>query len=84
MNPSIHLSFLADTEEQVFSVLTCANISRARGRVLSCAIDLVVSLHTYNMAHALDDEQRELCQLWKKARKDGCMSPWQQALGVVV
>ena len=31
------------------------------------------------MANAFDDEQRELCQLWKKARKDGCMSPWQQA-----
>ena len=29
------------------------------------------------MAH--DDEQQELAQLWKKARKDGCMSPWQQA-----
>ena len=31
------------------------------------------------MAGAFDDEQHELCQLWKKARKDGCMTPWQQA-----
>ena len=75
MNPPIHLSFLADTEEQVFSVLTCANIPRARGRVLSCAIDLVVSLHKYNMANAFDDEQRELCQLWKKAHERKTHSP---------
>ena len=31
------------------------------------------------MSASFDDEQRELSQLWKKARKDGCMSPWQQA-----
>ena len=31
------------------------------------------------MAAAFEDEQRQLCQLWKKARKDGCMTPWQQA-----
>ena len=31
------------------------------------------------MADAFGDEQQELAQLWKKARKDGCMSPWQQA-----
>ena len=32
-----------------------------------------------SMASAFEDEQRQLCQLWKKARKDGCMTPWQQA-----
>ena len=26
-----------------------------------------------------DHDQRELAQLWKRARKDGCMPPWQQA-----
>ena len=31
------------------------------------------------MCDSFEDEQRELSQLWKKARKDGCMSPWQQA-----
>ena len=31
------------------------------------------------MASAFEDEQRQLCQLWKKARKDGRMTPWQQA-----
>ena len=31
------------------------------------------------MAGEFDDEQRQLGQLWKKARKDGCMSPWQQS-----
>ena len=31
------------------------------------------------MAEEFEDEQRQLGQLWKKARKDGCMSPWQQA-----
>ena len=31
------------------------------------------------MAEEFDTEQRELSQLWKKARKDGCMAPWQQA-----
>ena len=31
------------------------------------------------MAGDFETEQRELAQLWKKARKDGCMSPWQQA-----
>ena len=31
------------------------------------------------MADDFEDEQQELAQLWKKARKDGCMSPWQQA-----
>ena len=30
------------------------------------------------MAEDFESEQRELAQLWKKARKDGCMSPWQQ------
>ena len=31
------------------------------------------------MATTFDEEQRQLGQLWEKARKDGCMSPWQQA-----
>ena len=31
------------------------------------------------MTAAFEDEQTQLGQLWKKARKDGCMSPWQQA-----
>ena len=31
------------------------------------------------MAEEFEDEQRQLGQLWKKARKDGCMSPWQHA-----
>ena len=31
------------------------------------------------MGEEFVDEQRQLGQLWKKARKDGCMSPWQQA-----
>ena len=31
------------------------------------------------MADELEHEQQQLSQLWKKARKDGCMSPWQQA-----
>ena len=31
------------------------------------------------MAEDFESEQTELAQLWKKARKDGCMSPWQQA-----
>ena len=31
------------------------------------------------MNNSFEEDQRELCQLWKKARKDGCMSPWQQA-----
>ena len=31
------------------------------------------------MADAFANEQQELCQMWKKARKDGCMAPWQQA-----
>ena len=31
------------------------------------------------MADDFEGDQRELCQLWKKARKDGCMAPWQQA-----
>ena len=31
------------------------------------------------MTDSFDEEQRELAQLWKKARKDGCMTPWQQA-----
>ena len=30
-------------------------------------------------ARDVEDEQRQLSQLWKRARKDGCMSPWQQA-----
>ena len=32
-----------------------------------------------SMAEEFADEQRQLGQLWKKARKDGCMPPWQQA-----
>ena len=31
------------------------------------------------MADEFEDEQTQLGQLWKKARKDGCMAPWQQA-----
>ena len=31
------------------------------------------------MAEDFESDQTELAQLWKKARKDGCMSPWQQA-----
>lgn len=31
------------------------------------------------MAEDFESDQRELAQLWKKARKDGCMPPWQQA-----
>ena len=31
------------------------------------------------MADAFADEQRQLGQAWKKARKDGCLAPWQQA-----
>ena len=31
------------------------------------------------MTETFADEQRQLCQLWKKARKDGCLAPWQQA-----
>ena len=31
------------------------------------------------MAEEFDHDQRELAQLWKRARKDGCMPPWQQA-----
>ena len=31
------------------------------------------------MAEDCGDSQRELAQLWKKARKDGCMPPWEQA-----
>ena len=31
------------------------------------------------MTADFEDEQTQLGQLWKKARKDGCMSPWQQA-----
>ena len=31
------------------------------------------------MTAAFEDEHTQLGQLWKKARKDGCMSPWQQA-----
>ena len=34
-----------------------------------------------SMFASFDDEQRELSQLWKKARKNGCMSPCQQAKG---
>ena len=30
------------------------------------------------MADALDNEQRELNQVWKKARKDGCFPQWEQ------
>ena len=32
-----------------------------------------------SMADEFEDEQTQLGQLWKKARKDGCMAPWQQA-----
>ena len=31
------------------------------------------------MGEEFDHDQRELAQLWKRARKDGCMPPWQQA-----
>ena len=31
------------------------------------------------MADAFAQEQRQLGQAWKKARTDGCLSPWQQA-----
>ena len=31
------------------------------------------------MTSSFEEEQHELSQLWKKARKDGCLSPWQQA-----
>ena len=31
------------------------------------------------MTEAFDEEQRQLSQLWKRARRDGCLSPWQQA-----
>ena len=31
------------------------------------------------MADSFEEEQQQLAQLWKKARKDGCMTPWQQA-----
>ena len=31
------------------------------------------------MADTFEAEQRQLGQLWKKARKDGCLAPWQQA-----
>ena len=31
------------------------------------------------MAKDFECDQRELAQLWKKARKDGCMPAWQQA-----
>ena len=31
------------------------------------------------MEQTLQEEQQQLSQLWKKARKDGCLSPWQQA-----
>ena len=31
------------------------------------------------MADEFDTEQRELSQLWKKTRKDGCLALWQQA-----
>ena len=32
------------------------------------------------MAASFAESQCELAQAWKRARKDGCMSPWQQAL----
>ena len=31
------------------------------------------------MAEDFESDQTELAQLWKKTRKDGCISPWQQA-----
>ena len=31
------------------------------------------------MTSTFEEEQRQLGQLWKKANKDGCMSPRQQA-----
>ena len=31
------------------------------------------------MAASLEEDQQTLCQLWKRPRKDGCLSPWQQA-----
>ena len=32
------------------------------------------------MASSFAEDQRQLGQAWKRARKDGCMAPWQQAL----
>ena len=32
-----------------------------------------------SMGDSFETEQRQLSQLWKKARKDGCLSPWEQA-----
>ena len=31
------------------------------------------------MAEDFESDQTELAQLWKKTRKDGCISSWQQA-----
>ena len=31
------------------------------------------------MADEFESDQRELAQLWQKARKDGGLPPWQQA-----
>ena len=31
------------------------------------------------MSASFDEEQQQLAQLWKKARKDGCLPPWEQA-----
>ena len=39
----------------------------------------VSSLPAPSMADTFKDEQQLLARLWKKARKDGCMPPWQQA-----
>ena len=38
-----------------------------------------IVLFVCSMADSFEEEQRQLSQLWKKARKDGCLSPWQQA-----
>ena len=37
------------------------------------------SVDSKSMAEEFASDQEELAQLWKRARKDGCMSPWQQA-----
>ena len=40
---------------------------------------LVVLPLEIRMAGEFENEPPQLGQLWKKARKDGCLSPWQQA-----
>ena len=40
---------------------------------------LALLVITTKMADSFDDEQQQLSQLWKRARKDGCLPPWEQA-----